>query len=304
MIAPAPTKFNGRDARVAMSRLVENGRTDDHRGGRDAPCDASDVKPSFVLSTLLADVASHEELDLDTLTYHARQSDATAADGYWHASINEARSFLEALVVGMLRRVYVEPEDEYKNTSRGGTPFRCYRRRLMEAGFIDADENDVLQYVYSVASAKGSHHGVTDKAWTGLIRGMVCTTAAYLLARYEAWKSVGMTDPNLGTLDKIGPAARILRAARFGAAAMGAWVARGRKWVLDSRLVTHVLGCFVQRRSPKKKMKLRCGSSVRTTSFQDSVAEVGPMPKAPRVRANSNLALSLSLIRGRYLRSV
>ena len=95
MIAPAPTKINGKDARVALSRLDGGGRTEEEGG-------APDAGPCFVLHTLLADVARHEELDLDTLTYHVQQSDATAADGYWHASINEARSFLEALLVGIL----------------------------------------------------------------------------------------------------------------------------------------------------------------------------------------------------------
>ncbi|GAG12161.1 unnamed protein product, partial [marine sediment metagenome] len=71
--------------------------------------------------------------------------------------------------------------------------FRCYRRSLLEAGFIDADENDLLQYVYGVASAKGSHHGVTDEAWSRLARRMVFTTAQYVLQRYAAWKHNGPT---------------------------------------------------------------------------------------------------------------
>ena len=215
MIAPAPTRINDRDALVALSRLVQDGRTEEEG-------DAPDGRPRFVLHTLLADVACHEELDLDTLTYHVRQSDATAADGYWHASINEARSFLEALVVGMLHTVRAEPADEQNNTSRKGTPFRCYRRRLMEAGFLDADENDLLQYVYSIASAKGSHHGATDEAWTRLARRMVWTAGEYLLTRYEEWKSGGTKDSRFGTLDRAGG---------WCPAAIRQWPARARDWV-------------------------------------------------------------------------
>ncbi|MCH7924697.1 MAG: hypothetical protein IIC51_04105 [Planctomycetes bacterium] len=199
MIAPAPTKINGKDARVALSRFAEDGRTEEEGGAPGAgPPDAG---PCFVLHTLLADVARHEELDLDTLTYHVRQSDATAADGYWHASINEARSFLEALLVGILYSVCAEEADKQKGMSRNSTPFRCYRRRLLEAGFLDADENDLLQYVYSIASAKGSHHGATDEAWTRLARRMVWTAGEHLLTRFEAWKSGGMK-PRIGTLDR------------------------------------------------------------------------------------------------------
>ncbi len=231
MIASVSSRFNGSHARVARSRFAQDGRPKEQ-------CEAPGAKPCFALSTLLVDVAGHEELDLDTLSYHVRQSDATAADGYWHASINEARSFLEALLVGMLCTVCVEPADKYQSTSRNGTPFRCYRRRLVEAGFLDADENDLLQYVYSVASAKGSHHGVTDEAWTRLARRMVWTAGQYLLTRYEVWKSGGMTQPRFGTLD---------RASRLGPSAIRQWAARGRDWALGSRLAAHLFGCSVQR---------------------------------------------------------
>ena len=196
MIALAPTRIKDREGLIALSRLGENGRTEEEKS------DAPDGGPRFVLHTLLADVARHEELDLDTLTYHVRQSDSAAAGGYWHASINEARSFLEALLVGILYSVCAEEADKQKGMSRNSTPFRCYRRRLLEAGFLDADENDLLQYVYSIASAKGSHHGATDEAWTRLARRMVWTTSEFLLTRYEAWKSGGIKDRRFGTLDR------------------------------------------------------------------------------------------------------
>ena len=146
----------------------------------------------FSLATLLDDLRRHPELDLDTLTYHLTQSDATAADGYCHAAINEARSFLEALLVSILGAVRPDPPDKSRNNgSHHGMPFRCYRRSLLECGFIDGDENDLLQYVYSVASAKGSHHGVTDEAWARLARRMVFTTGQYVIQHYGAWKRNG-----------------------------------------------------------------------------------------------------------------
>ena len=148
------------------------------------------VPPACSLSVLLPDLRRHPELDYDTLAYHLAQSDATAAAGYWHATTNEARSFLEALIVGM--RHVVKPDTPGKpRGATNGAPFRCYRRTLLDAGFIDADENELLQYIYSVASAKGSHPGVTTEAWSRLARRMVHVAAQYFLARYEAWKSNG-----------------------------------------------------------------------------------------------------------------
>ncbi|MCH8243745.1 MAG: hypothetical protein IH897_14210 [Planctomycetes bacterium] len=185
-MAPARTRIYDRDALVALARLVEDGRTEEEGG-------APGANPRFVLHTLLAGVAAHEELDLDTLTCHVRQSDATAADGYWHLSLNQARSFLEALLVGMLCNVCAQPADKQKGMSRNGTSFRRCGRRLLEAGFLDADENDLLQYVYSVASGKGSHHRVTDRAWTRLARRMVWTGwfGAGLWGRFTPWMAAG-----------------------------------------------------------------------------------------------------------------
>lgn len=152
--------------------------------------------PCFSLAGLLHDLRAHPELDQRTLAYHLQQSDATAADGYCHAAINEARSFLEALVVSIVHAVRQDAaerdaESPLRDRSQNGTAFRTYRRYLLESGFIDADENDLLQYVYSVASAKGSHHGVTDEAWTRLARRIVFAAGQYLVQRYTAWKHTG-----------------------------------------------------------------------------------------------------------------
>ncbi len=156
--------------------------------------------PCFSLGALLDDLRRHPEFDLETLAYHLRQSDATAADGYWHAAINEARSFLEALVVSIVHAVQrdaagADADTALRDRSQNSTAFRTYRRNLLEAGFIDADESDLLQYVYSVASAKGSHHGVADEPWSRLARRVVFATAQYLLQRYAAWKHQGRPVP-------------------------------------------------------------------------------------------------------------
>ena len=171
-------------------------RIDSDPAHRDAADSDAPGPPCFSLGALLDDLRRHPELDLETLAYHLRQSDATATDGYWHAAINEARSFLEALVVSIVHTVQRDaagPDADVvlREHSQNATAFRTYRRRLLEAGFIDADENELLGWVYSVASAKGSHHGVTDEVWTRLARRIVFSTGQYLLERYAAWKHNG-----------------------------------------------------------------------------------------------------------------
>jgi hypothetical protein len=149
------------------------------------------IPPSqtFALASLLADLRRCAEFDLVTLTYHIEQSDATAADGYWHAAINEARSALETLVVGVVRAVGAG-ENPRPPTSNG-TPFSNWRRYLVDIGFLDAHESDLLHFVYGLSSAKGSHHGVADEAWSRLARRMVYCAADYLLRRYTRWKQRG-----------------------------------------------------------------------------------------------------------------
>lgn len=165
--------------------------------------------PCFSLGALLGELRRHPELDLDTLDYHLTQSDATAAEGYWHAAINEARSFLEALLVSILHAVRTDqPEKPSGNGAPNGTPFRCYRRRLMEAGFIDADENELLHFVYGLASAKGSHHGVTDEAWSRLARRMVFAAGQYVIEHYAVWKSAAPAERTQAAIPRLTPESR------------------------------------------------------------------------------------------------
>ena len=175
---------------------VSTARRFDGNGVEQGETDDAPEPTCFSLAALLHDLRPHAELDLRTLAYHLRQCDATAAVGYCHAAINEARSFLEALVVSIVHAAQRDAaragaSENGRERSQNGTAFRTYRRYLLEAGFIDADENDLLQYVYSVASAKGGHHGVTDEAWTRLARRIVFATGQYLLHRYAAWKHNG-----------------------------------------------------------------------------------------------------------------
>lgn len=147
--------------------------------------------PSFSLAGLIGDLGRHTELDPDTLAYHLTQSDATAAGGCWHAAVNEARSFLEGLLVGIVR--VVRPDSPNKSDGNGSvfrTPFRSYRQALLQAGLIDADGDELLQYVYSVASAKGCHPGATSEVWCRLARRMVFITGQYVIQRYAGWKPI------------------------------------------------------------------------------------------------------------------
>ncbi len=181
------------------------------------------LMPEERLAGLLPGLRRHPELDLKTLAYHLQQSDATSADGYCHAAINEARSFLEALGVSI---ALAQPDGsllKYRKGKESQGGFRQCRRYLQEVGFLDADEDALLQHVYSLASVKGSHHGVTDALWCRLVRRMVGMTGAYLLRRYETWKS--------------GDRRRLEQRAAAPQSARAAPIVRWRRWLVG--LISH-----------------------------------------------------------------
>ena len=49
-----------------------------------------------------------------------------------------------------------------------------------------------------MASAKGSHHGVTNEAWSRLARRMVFTTGQYVIDHYGTWKDGERLRPPTG----------------------------------------------------------------------------------------------------------
>ena len=163
-----------------------------------APVMIHPAVPHERFALLLPALSKHPNLDLITIRYHAEQSDATAYDGYWHAAINEARSFMEALVVSIVLRDSRKTFDEFRRGKEMHGGIRLYRRHLYDAGFLDMDENIMLTNVYSIASAKGGHFGVSDEPWCRAARRMVWTTSDYLIHRYDRWM-VGERRPKVDT---------------------------------------------------------------------------------------------------------
>ncbi len=197
------------DLSVPMANGRSNGRDSEDRngGGRDGGGDRAhgvdrghgvdrvhgcELAPQ-VSSVLLREVIGrHEELDVATLGYHLAQAQETARAGCWHAAVNEARSFIEELIVGIAefesgRRRDVLSGLTPKVESRAG--YHECRKYLVTVGFTDADEMDLFKHVYAVAGRKGSHPGVTDESWGRLTCHLCWTTGYFLLNRYAAWKS-------------------------------------------------------------------------------------------------------------------
>ena len=144
------------------------------------------------LASLLPVLERYQELDLETLGYHARQSDATARDGYLHAAINEARAFLEALVIGIALEEERPPEEsiaDFRKRRQSHYGFPSCNNYLREIGFFNHHERVTIQHVYDAASDSGSHLGVSSEAWCCCARRIVWTTAHYVIQRYEAWQS-------------------------------------------------------------------------------------------------------------------
>ena len=182
---------------LATSRSGGNGETgvSEANAPAEAPsagAAAVDLVSRELLALLVRDLEGHRELDPTTLVYHLRQAEATAGDGHWHSAVNEARSFIEGLVVGM-----AESESRRRNhVISGVTPgaesrlgYHECRKYLVTVGFTGADEMDLFKHVYAIASRKGAHPGVTDEGWGRLVCHLCWTSGYLLLRRYAAWKS-------------------------------------------------------------------------------------------------------------------
>ena len=203
------TKPRGGNDRIAVVRLAESDLSVHHGAAAD------EFIPPEQLATLLPKLERHPELDLDTIGYHLTQSDATARDGYWHAAVNEARSFLEALVMSIALLERKESLAQFRKGKETQGGLRLCRRYLQDVGFLDIDEDILLSRVYSIASAKGSHLGVTDEAWSLLVRRIIWATGRYVIERYDAWKSTDRRRNMLGLEGKREPPCKTPAPARW-----------------------------------------------------------------------------------------
>ncbi len=164
--------------------------TGDENGGNSAA--AVGLPPQEQLALLRETIERHRELPVRTLRYHLEQADATAREGCWHAAVNEARSFIEALIVGIAEFESARRHDLLSGLPPNGESRSGYhecRKYLVTLGFADVDEMDLFKQVYAVASRKGSHPGVTDEVWGRLVCHLCWMTGYFLLNRYAVWKS-------------------------------------------------------------------------------------------------------------------
>lgn len=172
------------------------GVTGDKHGDNGAAATGIPLQEQVAL--LRESLAPHDELDLKTLRYHLDQADATVREGFWHAAVNEARSFIEALIVGMAEFESARRHDQLSGLSLHAESRSGYhesRKYLVSLGFTDGVGMDLFKQVYRITSRKGSHPGVTDEMWGRLVCHLCWTASYFLLCRYGAWKSHGRRWP-------------------------------------------------------------------------------------------------------------
>ena len=148
------------------------------------------VQPVESLGGLRRVLRQWPELGTKIIGYHLGQSDELAREGYLHAAVHEATSFLEALIQGMTLAVTGEPKVKFERSVDVRTRLKMCRDTLVRHGYIDADQCQLLVGVFQITRAKGSHPGVTDEPWCRLARRFVRHTAEYLLTRYAKWRNI------------------------------------------------------------------------------------------------------------------
>ena len=147
--------------------------------------------PREQLTALLPALRDHPNLDYTTLAYHAGQCDATARDGYFHAAINEARAFLETLVINIALAEERPPNEaiaDFRKRRESYCGFPSCTRYLQEIGLFNLDERVMVQHAYTLDHAGSIRQGISSEAWSHLVRRMVWAAGQYVIQRYEAWK--------------------------------------------------------------------------------------------------------------------
>ena len=150
----------------------------------------------YVDKTALAiALRAHVELDPAVLISHIEESDDNAARGNWHSAAGEARSFIEGLVVGLAKTESTRTNTAIRNLPNPGDRRSSFgpAREFLHSGvnFISGHENDTIKALYSLASVKGAHPGLTDEQSAVFVRRVCWIIGGYLLNKYAAWKRNG-----------------------------------------------------------------------------------------------------------------
>lgn len=165
------------------------------RGDRVQPIDP-DAPAEFEDKTTLASaIREHSELKPIVLIQHIEESDDSAARGNWHAAAGEARSFFEGLVVNLAKAESARTATPIPNMPKPGQkrssfgPARDFVHKKLH--FISDQENATIKELYSLASVKGGHPGLTDEQSAIFVRRTSWLLGGYLLKKYSAWKEHG-----------------------------------------------------------------------------------------------------------------
>ncbi|HPF40176.1 MAG TPA: hypothetical protein P5081_10555 [Phycisphaerae bacterium] len=146
---------------------------------------ASPDRPA--LQPLLAMLRDTSLAPTEPLIFAVCQSDACAAAKAWADASDAAADALDALLAAVAREV---------NDALGGNPMapggpsaNASRRRLLEAGVIDLQDNEFLACVSRVAAMRAASRSAIEASWAFTMRRMVYAAAIHLLKRRAAWRN-------------------------------------------------------------------------------------------------------------------
>lgn len=122
--------------------------------------------------------------EASTILQHIKDAQSLYTEGKYHASLNEARNLIQALIDGV--SVETDKNGQHKTKLPGGSANRI--DYLKELGFLIGDEHSSFRAVWATLSA-GSHPGVPEReqARIGLI--LALELGQLLLFKFASWKA-------------------------------------------------------------------------------------------------------------------
>ncbi|MCZ6652958.1 MAG: hypothetical protein O7D91_08015 [Planctomycetota bacterium] len=165
--------------------------------GKVRPMDAEAPQEYQDRTALAASLRTHQEIHPDILIHHIEASDESMMNSVWHAATGEARAFFEGLVVNIAESRAESPSNipNYPRQGERRSKFAPCREYLVQIGFINQDENELIKQLYSFASIRGGHPGITEEQEAKLIRRLCWVVGTFIIAKYVDWKAHGYRWP-------------------------------------------------------------------------------------------------------------
>ena len=150
-------------------------------GGRVVPFLSPSIAPQEEQGLLESRLSSN---GFKVALNHFNQSVDNSVSGNWESANGDLRAFFECLCNDIAGKIHQGPQ----SPPTGGLA----RQYLTSAGFLDADESNLLQTLFRILHGQGAHPGTSSSDDCHRRRLMVVALSNYYLDKLSSWLSTSV----------------------------------------------------------------------------------------------------------------